>query len=89
MRDLRKTHGIHFRRQAPIGPFVVDFAVQKHKLILEVDGEHHFTPDAEGQDQHRDKWLNKAGYRVLRFTTGDLDDLEACINTVLDHLGQL
>jgi len=60
--------GTHFRRQAPIGPYVVDFFCPVHRLIVEVDGGHHGT-DA---DRERDAWLTAQGYRVLRVWNNDV-----------------
>ncbi|MEM7518128.1 MAG: endonuclease domain-containing protein, partial [Planctomycetota bacterium] len=53
-----------FRRQQPIGPFVVDFVCQERRLILEADGDHHAH---SRDDARRDAWLCKRGYRVMRF----------------------
>jgi very-short-patch-repair endonuclease len=63
LRTLRKAHGLHFRRQVPIGRFIADFACHSAKLIIELDGPFH-EPEA---DAERDAWFAKAGYRTLRF----------------------
>jgi len=52
-----------FRRQSPIGNYVVDFVCPKAKLIIEVDGGQHST---EG-DAERTQWLEDNGYRVIRY----------------------
>jgi len=57
--------GLKFKRQKPIGPFIVDFVCLSHKLIVEVDGGQH-----QGQrdyDCQRDTWLRQKGFTVLRF----------------------
>ncbi len=74
LRDFRRHFGIHVRRQAPIGHFIADFAVHERKLIIEVDGEHHFLPDRLPRDAVRDRWFVSQGYTVLRFNTGELCD---------------
>jgi very-short-patch-repair endonuclease len=51
--------GLKFKRQAPIGPYVVDFICFDHKLILEVDGGQH---SENLKDQSRDVWLTSEGY---------------------------
>jgi very-short-patch-repair endonuclease len=56
--------GASFRRQSPIGPFIVDFVCQSARLIVEVDGGQHSDAAA---DNKRDAWLTAQGYRVLRF----------------------
>jgi very-short-patch-repair endonuclease len=59
--------GAGFRRQTPIGPYVVDFVSQAAKLIIEVDGGQHFEPGNIARDARRDAFLRAQGYRVLRF----------------------
>ena len=64
LRD-RRLHGIKFRRQVPIGPYVADFACHALKLVIEADGGIHRLHDE--RDANRDAWLAGAGYAVLRF----------------------
>jgi very-short-patch-repair endonuclease len=54
-----------FRRQHPIGPYIVDFVCLDKKLVLEIDGNQHL--DQEGYDERRSRFLQERGYRVLRF----------------------
>ena len=86
---LFRTHyDIHIRRQAPIGPYIVDFVVQSHRLIIEFDGEHHHTRGGMARDEVRDAKLGALGYRIHRINTGELDDnLDGCIETLLRELG--
>jgi very-short-patch-repair endonuclease len=63
LRTLRKTHGLHFRRQLPMGRFIADFGCHSARLIVELDGPFH---DARA-DRERDAWFATAGYRTLRF----------------------
>ena len=63
LRD-RRLEELKFRRQVPIGRFVVDFVCMRHRLIVEADGPFH---DAE-YDAARDAWLASEGFRVLRFS---------------------
>ena len=67
-----RTGGYHFRKQAAIGPYVVDFACHHAFLVIEVDGETHFTEEARRRDAVRDRFLRDEGYRVLRFTNLDV-----------------
>lgn len=60
-------NGSHFRRQAPIGPFVVDFACHGARLVVELDGGMHDAPDIEERDAERQRFIEGRGYRVLRF----------------------
>jgi very-short-patch-repair endonuclease len=66
-------HGSHFRRQAPIGPYVVDFLFPAKQLIIELDGGHHNKDDVAKRDDERQRWLEAAGYRVLRFWNSELN----------------
>lgn len=84
LRQFRRRHGLHVRKQVSIGPYVADFAIQSARLIVEVDGEHHFQPAQMKRDSARDAWLRDAGYRVLRFTTGELEEtFEGCVEEIL------
>jgi very-short-patch-repair endonuclease len=75
-------YGIGFRRQAPLGPYVVDFVCHALKLVIEVDGGQH---SGSQKDAVRDSWLQTEGYRVLRFWNNEvLGNLEG----VLDRIGR-
>ena len=62
----------HFRRQTPIGQFIVDFACRAANLVVEVDGSAHDSMDARERDAQRDRWLAEHGFRVLRFTNAEI-----------------
>ncbi|MEQ1718457.1 MAG: endonuclease domain-containing protein [Hyphomicrobium sp.] len=68
-RELRalNAQGFHFRQQAPIGPYIADFADLGKKLVIELDGSQHSEAAAIKKDERRTSWLNSQGYRVLRF----------------------
>jgi very-short-patch-repair endonuclease len=73
--------GSHFRRQAPVGPFIVDFASRKVKLVIELDGGQHDWQQAS--DALRTRQIEAAGYRVLRFWNNDvLGNLEGVLNEI-------
>ena len=73
-RSLRQldVRGSHFRRQVVIGPYIVDFVCLTQRLIVEVDGSQHGTADGLQNDEARTHWLNREGYRVLRFWNNDV-----------------
>lgn len=60
--------GVQFYRQKPIGNFIVDFYCPKAKLIIELDGSQHYTEDGKVRDFERDKYMESAGLKVLRFS---------------------
>ena len=64
---LRQTD-LHFRRQAPFGPYIVDFVCHQHRLIVELDGGIHNLPQVAARDAERDLWLTGRGYRAMRFS---------------------
>jgi very-short-patch-repair endonuclease len=68
LRD-RRLRGYKFRRQRPIGPFIVDFACLERRLIIEADGGQH--SDNEG-DVRRTAWLEHLGWHVIRFWNNDI-----------------
>jgi very-short-patch-repair endonuclease len=61
----RQMQGCKFRRQHPLGRYIVDFVCLERKLIVEVDGGQH--QEQAGYDDERSQWLEERGYRVLRF----------------------
>ena len=67
---FKQLDGFRFRRQQPIGPFVVDFFCPQVKLIIEIDGGQH-AADLE-RDERRTRWLEARGYRVIRFWNNDV-----------------
>ncbi|MGI9250605.1 MAG: DUF559 domain-containing protein [Pseudohongiellaceae bacterium] len=66
----KQLDGHKFRRQQPIGNYIVDFACMPQKLIVELDGGQH--AEQEARDKKRDAWLHKQGYRILRFWNNDV-----------------
>lgn len=64
-----------FKRQQPIGPYIVDFSCFAARLIVELDGGQH--ADAAKHDGARDAWLQSEGYRVLRIWNNELFENEA------------
>jgi very-short-patch-repair endonuclease len=63
--------GLRFRRQHPLGPYIVDFYCSAAKLVIELDGGQHSTDENMAYDAARDGWLKSQGYRVLRFSNED------------------
>jgi very-short-patch-repair endonuclease len=75
--------GLRFRRQHPVGPFVLDFFCPAAKLVIEVDGPIH--EQQREQDQARTEHLEAYGYRVLRFTNQEvMTNLEAVVAQIAD-----
>ena len=87
LRGLEETEA-HFRRQAPMGPYVVDFVCHSARLIIEVDGKVHTLPQVAQRDQARTAWLEGRGYRVLRVTNDEVTgDITTVLAQILSALG--
>src|SRR3984957_7545900 len=82
LRD-RRLNGVKFRRQVPLGPYIVDFLCVGAKLIVEADGSQH----AESfRDNIRDTYLESQGWKVLRFWNKEmLQNREGVLETILAH----
>ena len=78
-------NGFKFRRQYGIGRYVADFYCAQVKLVIEIDGDSHFNPEAEEYDRLREKFIESAGIRVLRFTN---NDIRGNLNGVLEVIEQ-
>jgi very-short-patch-repair endonuclease len=75
--------GLRFRRQFPLGPFIVDFVCFSKKLIVEVDGSQH--QQAQAYDARREAWLVRQGFRVVRFWNSEVfTDREGVAARIVD-----
>ena len=84
LRD-RSLEGHKFRRQRPVGRYIVDFVCLEQRIVVEVDGAHHLAQAA--YDAVRDEYLRGARFRVLRFTNREvLTELEAVVAVIWDAL---
>jgi very-short-patch-repair endonuclease len=75
----RRQLGVKFRRQHPIGPYVADLASPSARLVVEIDGVTHET----AYDEHRDRWMEARGWRVMRVT---LEEVEEHFEEVVDAI---
>ena len=79
--------GFLFRRQAPIGGYVVDFVCHERRLIVEIDGATHSTEVEVARDKMRSSRLREEGYEVVRYWNDDiLRNLPAVLDQLLGHL---
>ena len=89
LRDLRP-QGYHFRRQAPINDYIVDFACLSHHVIIEVDGIQHDTVEGRTKDAARDARLKWLGFTVVRLGNGDVsENIEGVMVEILAALGMM
>jgi very-short-patch-repair endonuclease len=68
---LRK-YPVQFRRQCPIGPYIVDFYCSKARLVIELDGSQHFDASGVEYDNLRTQYLESLGLKTLRFCNTDV-----------------
>lgn len=79
--------GSHFRRQMPIGNYIVDFAYPAARLIIEVDGSQHGSEHGLSRDADRSAWLTAEGYRLVRVWNNDvMHDIEAVMDLIYAEL---
>ena len=77
--------GLKFRRQHPVGPYVLDFYCAEARLGIEVDGAAQDMGDSPARDERRDRWLLGRGIRVLRIPAAELHgDIEAALLLILE-----
>jgi very-short-patch-repair endonuclease len=80
----QKPHALRFRRQHPIGPYIVDFACPMRRLIVELYGATHSTDEETSRDAAREAFLRSRGWRILRFQNQDVyDHIEGVMETIL------
>ena len=71
-RIRRKQLGVKFRRQHGIGRYIVDFYCAELKLVIEIDGDSHFSDEEKEKDTIRDAFMETLGIKVLRFTNEEV-----------------
>lgn len=82
---LREVSVAKFRRQHRVGPYIVDFYCAAARLVIEVDGESHFTSSGKRDDLIRDDYLFAQGLNVLRFTNNEvLQNLDGVVGVIAE-----
>ncbi|MCP5371393.1 MAG: endonuclease domain-containing protein [Hyphomicrobiales bacterium] len=82
LRD-RQLHGLKFRRQVPVGTYVVDFLCYENRVVVELDGGQHGDESTRRRDAVRTSFLQERGFRVLRFWNNDvLENLEGVLQAI-------
>ena len=86
----RNVFKARFRRQHPIGIFIVDFYCHEYKLAIEIDGEIHLKKEVNEYDDGRSYDIEKLGIKILRFTNNEVfTDLEKIIKEILKTIAVL
>ena len=82
----KKLCGRKFRRQHSIGYYIADFYCTTEKLIIELDGQHHFTPEGKLKDIERDNHIEEMKIKVLRFENKEvMNDLTNVLKRIKAH----
>lgn len=71
--DFLRSYPVKIYRQRIVDGFIADFYCYKAKLVIEIDGSQHFTPEGKEYDNFRTEILNQQGLCVVRFTNMDVD----------------
>jgi very-short-patch-repair endonuclease len=83
----RQLDGVKFRRQQPIGHYVVDFVSLENRIIVEIDGGQHNEHGITERDEERTVWLKGEGYRVLRFWNNEvLNNVDGVLEVIGEAL---
>ena len=81
----KQIKGLKFRRQYPIGGYIADFASVQAHLVVEIDGDHHGNDRRQMLDAERSDWLEKHGWRVIRFWSSQVaEDLDEVVEAIRD-----
>lgn len=79
--------GVKFRRQHGIGNYIVDFYSPEIRLVIEVDGDSHFTREAQAYDQIRENFMSSLSIKTIRFTNEQaILELDAVLETILQAI---
>lgn len=83
----RKLNNLKFRRQVPVGSFIVDFLCEEKNIIIELDGGQHNIPENILLDEERTEFLKSKGYRIIRFWNNEVENnLEGVYERLLQIL---
>ena len=82
--DFLRSYTPRFQRQKTIGQFIADFYCEKARLVIELDGSQHFTPEGHTYDEARTAAIETVGVTVLRFTNRDIDSEFKAVCTQID-----
>ncbi|WP_298541530.1 vitamin B12 dependent-methionine synthase activation domain-containing protein [uncultured Aquimarina sp.] len=83
----KNLNGYKFRRQHIIGSYIADFICLKENLIIEIDGSIHQLPENKSSDKERTEWLEKEGYKVIRFTNKQvINEIDFVLDEILETI---
>ena len=84
--DFLRTYPIRFLRQKVLGKYIVDFYCAEAKLVIELDGSEHYTPEGKAYDQERTLFLNEYGINVVRIINNEIHHNFRGVCTYIDSV---
>jgi very-short-patch-repair endonuclease len=83
----KRFSGLKFRRQQPIGNYIVDFVCFERRIVIEVDGGGHAIEKVKDKDDERDQWLKGEGFEVLRFWNNEvLQNIDGVLEVIRGYI---
>lgn len=80
-------YGFKFKRQVPIGPYIVDFCCHPARLVIELDGGQHGEQGVLNKDREKEEYLQQENYRLIRIWNNELEEnLEGALETIKYNL---
>jgi very-short-patch-repair endonuclease len=84
----KRFHGLKFRRQVPLGQYIVDFACIEKYLILECDGDSHYEEGKQKYDKRRDQYFTNRGFKTVRLgNRATQEDIDTALNIISRECG--
>ena len=83
--DFLRSYPIRFQRQKAIGNYIADFYCHKARLVIELDGEGHYSVSGKRHDKERTAVLEELGLAVLRFSNADVEESFEGVCRVIDN----
>jgi very-short-patch-repair endonuclease/DNA modification methylase len=81
--------GAKFRRQHPVGPYIADFYCAERSLVVEIDGDSHFSENGKRHDETRTAYITNTGLGIIRFTNVDIrNNLNGVVERILEEIGK-
>ena len=78
--------GYKFKRQVPIGKYIVDFLCVDNKLIIELDGSQHLQQENVSYDKERSEYLKGKGYKIIRILDNELSNIEGVLEYIRTNI---
>ncbi len=85
----RQIFNLKFRRQVPLGDYIVDFICKEEKIIIELDGSGHLETKQIEHDKERDNYLKSLGYRIIRVFNNESTNIEGVFEKIKELISPL